>query len=215
MPPKSRSESHIPRRGTCPLTDGFATKWHRRINGYDSGPSEPGDSPLNGITILRLWPAPTNIHPRSIRYPWTKQPMAADKDPSIKIQLANVFIEIGNAGATIQFGSLNFPAVFARTAVVPVSDINTGKPTRRLHSSGAPTRRTHLPARRPAVEEPSRRTSVFERLSQSEVPTIKRTLTGGRILVVAANTTTLPTGSPISGNNNVETSSSGGRLTRR
>ncbi|PKU77891.1 hypothetical protein MA16_Dca005723 [Dendrobium catenatum] len=28
-------------RGTCPLTDGFAAKWHRRINGYDQGPSEP------------------------------------------------------------------------------------------------------------------------------------------------------------------------------
>ncbi|PKU83527.1 hypothetical protein MA16_Dca008214 [Dendrobium catenatum] len=25
----------------------------------------------------------TNIHPRSTRYPWTKQPMAADKDPSV------------------------------------------------------------------------------------------------------------------------------------
>ncbi|KAL0907829.1 hypothetical protein M5K25_022271 [Dendrobium thyrsiflorum] len=46
------------RRGTCPLTGGFAAKWHRRINGYDSGPSEPGDSPPNGITILWLWPAP-------------------------------------------------------------------------------------------------------------------------------------------------------------
>ncbi|KAL0920097.1 hypothetical protein M5K25_009207 [Dendrobium thyrsiflorum] len=46
------------RRGTCPLTGGFAAKWHRKINGYDSGPSELGDSPPNGITILRLWPAP-------------------------------------------------------------------------------------------------------------------------------------------------------------
>ncbi|KAL0921499.1 hypothetical protein M5K25_008577 [Dendrobium thyrsiflorum] len=45
-------------RGTCPLTGGFAAKWHRRINGYDSGPSEPGDLPPNGITILWLWPAP-------------------------------------------------------------------------------------------------------------------------------------------------------------
>ncbi|KAL0916047.1 hypothetical protein M5K25_013529 [Dendrobium thyrsiflorum] len=30
-------------RGTCPLTCGFAAKWHRRINGYDPGPSEPGN----------------------------------------------------------------------------------------------------------------------------------------------------------------------------
>ncbi|KAL0915975.1 hypothetical protein M5K25_013448 [Dendrobium thyrsiflorum] len=71
-------------RGTCPLTGGFAAKWHRRINGYDSGPSKPGDSPPNGVTILRLWPEPTNIQPRSTRYPWTKQPMAADKDPSVR-----------------------------------------------------------------------------------------------------------------------------------
>ncbi|KAL0918185.1 hypothetical protein M5K25_010179 [Dendrobium thyrsiflorum] len=60
--------------GTCPLTGDFAAKWHRRINGYDSGPSESGDSPPNGITILRSWPAPvrspmacrrTNIPPNS------------------------------------------------------------------------------------------------------------------------------------------------------
>ncbi|KAH0463047.1 hypothetical protein IEQ34_007629 [Dendrobium chrysotoxum] len=29
-------------RGTSPLTGSFAVKWHCRINGYDSGPSEPG-----------------------------------------------------------------------------------------------------------------------------------------------------------------------------
>ncbi|KAL0927648.1 hypothetical protein M5K25_001843 [Dendrobium thyrsiflorum] len=42
-------------------TGGFAAKWHRRINGYDSGPSEPSDSPSNGIIILRLWPVPISI----------------------------------------------------------------------------------------------------------------------------------------------------------
>ncbi|KAL0910383.1 hypothetical protein M5K25_021360 [Dendrobium thyrsiflorum] len=46
------------RRDTCPLTGSFAAKWHRRINGYDSGPSEPGDSPPNGTTKLWLWPTP-------------------------------------------------------------------------------------------------------------------------------------------------------------
>ncbi|KAL0903968.1 hypothetical protein M5K25_026034 [Dendrobium thyrsiflorum] len=46
------------RRGTCPLTGGFAAKWHRRINGYDSGPSEPGGLPPNGTTKLRSWPEP-------------------------------------------------------------------------------------------------------------------------------------------------------------
>ncbi|KAL0927861.1 hypothetical protein M5K25_002078 [Dendrobium thyrsiflorum] len=28
-----------------------------------------------------------NIHPRSTRYPWTKQPMAADKDPSVRLRM--------------------------------------------------------------------------------------------------------------------------------
>ncbi|KAL0928798.1 hypothetical protein M5K25_000721 [Dendrobium thyrsiflorum] len=69
----------------------------------------------------------TNIHPRSTRYPWTKQPMATDKDPSVRIQLANAIIETGNTGATIQFGSLGFPAIVARTVVVPVNNMNTGK----------------------------------------------------------------------------------------
>ncbi|KAL0921452.1 hypothetical protein M5K25_008526 [Dendrobium thyrsiflorum] len=53
------------RRGTCPLTGGFAAKWHRRINGYDSGPSEPGDSPPHGTTKLWLWPAPIPIPTRA------------------------------------------------------------------------------------------------------------------------------------------------------
>ncbi|KAL0922596.1 hypothetical protein M5K25_006592 [Dendrobium thyrsiflorum] len=86
-----------PGRGTCPLTGGFAAKWHRRINGYDSGPSEPGDSPSNGITILWLWPAPANIQPRSTRYPWTKQPMAADKDPSVSLCILKVWGDVSDS----------------------------------------------------------------------------------------------------------------------
>ncbi|KAL0925351.1 hypothetical protein M5K25_003672 [Dendrobium thyrsiflorum] len=46
--------------------------------------------------------------------------------------------------------------------------------------------------------------SVFKRLSQSEAPIIKRSMIGQRISVVAANTTTLSTGSHASGNNNLE-----------
>ncbi|KAL0904462.1 hypothetical protein M5K25_026579 [Dendrobium thyrsiflorum] len=142
-------------------------------------------------------------------------PMTVQLGQGARIQLANAIIETGNVGATIQFGSLDFPAVVARTAVAPVSDMDTGKPARRLHPSGAPTRRTHLPAQRPIVEEPSRRTSVFERLSQSEVPTIKRTLNGGRISVVTANTTSRTTGLSAPREYDPETSSSRGRLTRR
>ncbi|KAL0923865.1 hypothetical protein M5K25_004645 [Dendrobium thyrsiflorum] len=47
-------------RGTCPLTGGFAVKWHCRINGYDPGPSEPGGLRPNGTTKLRSWPEPVS-----------------------------------------------------------------------------------------------------------------------------------------------------------
>ncbi|PKU60493.1 hypothetical protein MA16_Dca028107 [Dendrobium catenatum] len=43
-----------------------------------------------------------------------------------RIQLANAVIQTGKTGATIQFGSVDFPAIVAR-------------------ASGAPTRRAHLP----------------------------------------------------------------------
>ncbi|KAL0911688.1 hypothetical protein M5K25_019843 [Dendrobium thyrsiflorum] len=108
-PPPPVNVVPISRRGTCPLTGGFAAKWHRRINGYDSGPSEPGDSPPNGITKLWLWPAPVNIQPRSTRYPWTKQPMAADKDPSVRGRGANFWspqISGDSAGDWFLFPSL-------------------------------------------------------------------------------------------------------------
>ncbi|KAL0903763.1 hypothetical protein M5K25_028165 [Dendrobium thyrsiflorum] len=132
------------------------------------------------------------------------------------IQLANAVINTGSSGATIQFGSVDFPAVVARTAVVPVNDMNTGRPTRRPHFTETSARLAHLSAPRSTIaQDPRRRISVFERLSQSEAPATQRVVTGRKISVVTANTTTLPTGSPASGNNNVETSSSGGRLTRR
>ncbi|KAL0910999.1 hypothetical protein M5K25_019100 [Dendrobium thyrsiflorum] len=143
-------------------------------------------------------------------------PMTVQLGQGARIQLANAIIDTGNAGATIQFGSLDFPAVVARTAVVPVNDMNTGRPTRRPHCTETSARRAHLSApRATTAQDPRRRISVFERLSQPETPATKRIVTDGRVSVVIANTTTLPTGSPASENNNVETSSSGGRLTRR
>ncbi|KAL0923445.1 hypothetical protein M5K25_007502 [Dendrobium thyrsiflorum] len=143
-------------------------------------------------------------------------PMTVQLGQGARIQLANAIIDTGNAGATIQFGSLDFPAVVARTAVVPVNDMNTGRPTRRPHCTETSARRAHLSApRATTAQDPRRRISVFERLYQPETPATKRIVTDGRVSVVIANTTTLPTGSPASGNNNVETSSSGGRLTRR
>ncbi|KAH0468949.1 hypothetical protein IEQ34_002181 [Dendrobium chrysotoxum] len=149
------------------------------------------------------------------------------------IQLANAMITTGNTGATIQFGSVDFPAVVARTAAVPMNDANSERPARRLYPAGAPTRHAYLPAQRPtteattrrthlpasrtttAAENPRKRTSVFERLSQPEAPIAKRVVTGGRISVVTANTTSLPNGLPTPRKNDAEASSSGGRLTRR
>ncbi|KAL0917553.1 hypothetical protein M5K25_012620 [Dendrobium thyrsiflorum] len=158
----------------------------------------------------------TNPYLSFVQMELQNTPMTVQLGQGARIQLANAINETGNAGATIQFGSLDFPAVVARTAVVPVNDMNTGRPTRRPHCTETSARRAHLSApRATAAQDPRRRISVFERLSQSEAPVTKRVVTGGRVSVVIANTTTLPTGSPASGNNNVETSSSGGRLTRR
>ncbi|KAL0910112.1 hypothetical protein M5K25_021052 [Dendrobium thyrsiflorum] len=46
-------DGRVERRGTCPLTGGFAVKWHRRINGYDSGPSELGVLIERGIPSMQ------------------------------------------------------------------------------------------------------------------------------------------------------------------
>ncbi|KAL0921485.1 hypothetical protein M5K25_008562 [Dendrobium thyrsiflorum] len=132
-----------------------------------------------------------------------------------KIQLANAIVETGNAGATIQFGSVDFPTIAARTNSIPANGRNTEGFTRRLNVTEAPTRRVHLPAPRPTTEQPRRKVSVFERLSQSEAPTTRRVDSGGRISMMAANTTTLPTGLSAPGIYNAEASSSRGRLTRR
>ncbi|KAL0917873.1 hypothetical protein M5K25_012974 [Dendrobium thyrsiflorum] len=158
----------------------------------------------------------TNPYLSFVQMELQNTPMTVQLGQGARIQLANAIIDTGNAGATIQFGSLDFPAVVARTAVVPVNDMNTGRPARRPHSAEASARHAHLSApQATTAQDPRRRISIFERLSQPEAPATKRIVTGGRISVVTANTTTLPTGSPASGNNNVETSSSGGRLTRR
>ncbi|KAL0921414.1 hypothetical protein M5K25_008481 [Dendrobium thyrsiflorum] len=143
-------------------------------------------------------------------------PMTVQLGQGARIQLANAVINAGSSGATIQFGSVDFPAVVARTAATSAYGTDFERPARRPHSVETSARSAHLSAPRVTVtQEPRRRISVFERISQPEAPATKRIVTGGRISVVTANTTTLPTGSPASGNNNVETSSSGGRLTRR
>ncbi|KAL0918783.1 hypothetical protein M5K25_010817 [Dendrobium thyrsiflorum] len=211
-------------------------------------------SPLLAKMISNLSPW-ANIQPRSTRYPRTKQTMAADEDPSVRlgrlppllsrpgtmmarddgtmmdlqntaftvqlgrganIQLANAVINTGSSGATIQFGSVDFPTVVARTAATSAYGTDSERPARRPHSAETSAHSAHLSAPRVTVnQDPRRRISVFERISQPEAPATKRIMTGGRISVVTANTTTLPTEMSVPGKSNTEASSSGGRLTRR
>ncbi|KAL0917683.1 hypothetical protein M5K25_012763 [Dendrobium thyrsiflorum] len=158
----------------------------------------------------------TNPYLSFVQMELQNTPMTVQLGQGARIQLANAVINTGSSGATIQFGSVDFPAVVARTAATSAYGTDFESPARRPHSAETSARSAHLSAPRVTVtQEPRRRISVFERISQPEAPATKRIVIGGRISVVTANTTTLPTRSPASGNNNVETSSSGGRLTRR
>ncbi|KAL0903171.1 hypothetical protein M5K25_027528 [Dendrobium thyrsiflorum] len=78
-----------------------------------------------------------------------------------RIQLANALINTGNVGATIQFGSVDFPAIATRTVVIPANRRNAERPARRISTIEAPTRRVYLPAPQPAAEEPQRRISCL------------------------------------------------------
>ncbi|KAL0928452.1 hypothetical protein M5K25_000333 [Dendrobium thyrsiflorum] len=172
-----------------------------------------GDSNLDQCpTTLPLGPFETS---GSLKIDLQNTAFTVQLGRGARIQLANAIVETGNAGATIQFGSVDFPTIAARTADIPANGGNIERSTRRLNATEAPTRRVHLPAPRPTTEQPRRKVSVFERLSQSEAPTAKRVVSGGRISVVAANITTLPTGLSAPGTYDAEASSSGGRLTRR
>ncbi|KAL0907644.1 hypothetical protein M5K25_022064 [Dendrobium thyrsiflorum] len=185
-----------------PKTPFSALAAHRKTNSCTLFPSVVGREP--------------GAVPSARRMELQNTPMTVQLGQGARIQLANAVINTGSSGATIQFGSVDFPDVVARTAATSAYGTDFERPARRPHSAETSTRSAHLSAPRVTVtQEPRRRISVFERISQPEAPATKRIVTGGRIFVVTANTTTLPTGSPASGNNNVETSSSGGRLTRR
>ncbi|KAL0924072.1 hypothetical protein M5K25_004877 [Dendrobium thyrsiflorum] len=111
-----------------------------------------------------------------------------------RIQLANTVINTGSTGATIQFGSVDFSAITARTTVP----------------------RAHLPAPQITARDiPQGRISVFERLSQPETLTAKRVVDGRKVSVVTADTTALPRETVTSGIYDAEASSSGGKLNRR
>ncbi|KAL0920355.1 hypothetical protein M5K25_009484 [Dendrobium thyrsiflorum] len=165
--------------------------------------------------------------------------MAADKDPSVRmdlrntpftvqlgrgasIQLANATINTGNSGATIQFGELQFSLATASAAAVPVYGMDTEGPAGRPYTADVVARPVHPPPRRPQLAEvitanefPQRRVSVFKRLSNSKTPETRRVVTGKQISVLPTSTTTLPTGLFVPGRNDAEASSSGGRPSRR
>ncbi|KAL0916046.1 hypothetical protein M5K25_013528 [Dendrobium thyrsiflorum] len=160
---------------------------------------------------------------------WTKAPTFGPKSMDLqnsafsvwlgrgtRIQLANTIIETGNSGATIQFGSVDFPAVAARAAAASTHDVNSKEPARRPRSIETSAHHAHLLAPQATTAENScRRISIFERLSQYEAPATKSVVTGGRICVVTANTTILPTGMSAPVKNSVEASLFGVRLIKR
>ncbi|KAL0904740.1 hypothetical protein M5K25_026884 [Dendrobium thyrsiflorum] len=138
------------------------------------------------------------------------------------IQLANAIINTGNSGATIQFGELQFFIATASAAVVSVYDMDTEGPTRRPYAVDVAACHVHPPPWRPqpsqvvtTTEFPHKRVSVFKRLSNFETPATRRVVAGKQISVMPATTTILPTRLSVPGRNDAETSSSGGRPSRR
>ncbi|KAL0912937.1 hypothetical protein M5K25_016360 [Dendrobium thyrsiflorum] len=156
-----------------------------QVNGYDR-------DPLNQMVCRQMTP---------LYYGHGQRPM--DKQDTLitvhlgrgaRIQLANTVINTDSTGATIQFGSLDFSAITARTTVP----------------------RAHLPAPQTTARDiPQGRILVFERLSQPETLTVKRVVDGRKVSVVTANTTAMPGETVTSGKYDVEASSSGEKLNRR
>ncbi|KAL0924292.1 hypothetical protein M5K25_005106 [Dendrobium thyrsiflorum] len=176
--------------------------------------------------------------PRSTRYSWTKQPMAADKVPSVRmelqntpftvqlgrgasIQLANAVINTGNSEATIRFGSLEFLVATAMATAVPIHGRTVQGHSARPNSAETYARRAY------SVQQPraartatakvvqQNRTSVFERLSHPEVSTVKKTNIKQKTLPILSRVITLPNEPFVPGRHDHEASSSGGRLSRR
>ncbi|KAL0910033.1 hypothetical protein M5K25_020960 [Dendrobium thyrsiflorum] len=137
------------------------------------------------------------------------------------IQLANAVINTGNSEATIRFGSLEFSAATAMAAAVPIYGINVQGHTARPNSAETYARRVNSMqqpraariATAKAVQQ--NRTSVFERLSQPELSTVKKTDVKQKTLPILSSVITLPTEPFVPGRHDHEASSSGGKLSRR
>ncbi|KAL0906669.1 hypothetical protein M5K25_025182 [Dendrobium thyrsiflorum] len=143
--------------------------------------------PLSRIVVL------SNIL-NQMRMDKQDTPITVHLGRGARIQLANTVINTGSTGATIQFGSVDFSTITARTTVP----------------------RAHLPAPQITARDiPQGRISVFERLSQPETLTAKRVVDGRKVSVMTADTTALPRETVTSGIYDAEASSSGGKLNRR
>ncbi|KAL0918515.1 hypothetical protein M5K25_010524 [Dendrobium thyrsiflorum] len=75
-------------------------------------------------------------------------PMTVQLGQGARIQLANAVINTGISGATIQFGSVDFPAVVARDVATSAYGIDSERPARGPHSTETSARRAHLSAPR-------------------------------------------------------------------
>ncbi|KAL0926135.1 hypothetical protein M5K25_004529 [Dendrobium thyrsiflorum] len=137
------------------------------------------------------------------------------------IQLANAVINTGDSEPTIRFGSLEFPAATVMAAAVPIHGITVQGHTARSNSAETYARRVNSVqqaratriATAKAVQQ--NRTSVFERLSQPELSTVKRTDVKQKTLPILSSVIILPTEPFVPGRHDHEAFSSGGKLSRR
>ncbi|KAL0921278.1 hypothetical protein M5K25_008337 [Dendrobium thyrsiflorum] len=139
--------------------------------------TQQDDSPAIGPSLLRL--------AHKIAMDLQNTAFTVQLGSGANIQLANAVINTGSSGATIQFGSVDFPAFVARTTATPAYGTDSERLARRPHSTETSARRAHLSApRATTAQDPRRRISVFKRISQPEAPTTKRVVTGGKISVL-------------------------------
>ncbi|KAL0929102.1 hypothetical protein M5K25_001043 [Dendrobium thyrsiflorum] len=73
-------------------------------------------------------------------------PMTVQLGQGARIQLANAIIKTGNTGATIQFGTVDLPAITARIAGVSPHTTNSEKHAKRPRPTEAPIHRVYLPS---------------------------------------------------------------------
>ncbi|KAL0909817.1 hypothetical protein M5K25_020715 [Dendrobium thyrsiflorum] len=137
------------------------------------------------------------------------------------IQLANAVINTGDSEATIRFGSLEFPVATAMATAVPIHGMTVQGHSARPNSAETYARCTYSVQQQQAARTATtkvvqqNRTSVFERLSQPELSTVKKTDVKQKTLPILSSVITLPTEPFVPGRHDHEASSYGGKLSRR